>query len=79
MAIGKQGNKEVDFVAVDTAGIHYYQVAQTVLEESTLERELTPLRAIEDNYPKTLLTLDTIGLGDLNGITHQNLIDWLLE
>lgn len=79
VAIGKQGNKEVDFVAVDTAGIHYYQVAQTVLEESTLERELTPLRAIEDNYPKTLLTLDTIGLGDLNGITHQNLIDWLLE
>lgn len=34
---------------------------------------------IKDNYPRTLLTLDTIGGGDIDGIMHVNLIDWLLE
>ncbi|WFB80767.1 hypothetical protein MJ646_08865 [Bifidobacterium pseudocatenulatum] len=27
----------------------------------------------------TQLTLDTIGLGDYQGIQHRNILDWLLE
>lgn len=78
VAIGKQGAKEVDFIAVNAEGTHYFQVAQTVLDEETLKRELAPLQDIKDNYKKTLLTLDTIGLGDFEGIEHANLINWLL-
>ena len=78
VAIGKQGTQEVDFIASSGDQTHYYQVAQTVLDESVLARELSPLQSIEDNYPKTLLTLDTVGTGDMAGITHSNLIDWLL-
>ncbi len=78
VVIGKQDTKEVDFVAMDENGWHYYQVAQTVLDEQTLKRELEPLRAIDDNYPKTLLSLDTIGTGNSDGIKHINLINWLL-
>ena len=77
--IGKVGRQEIDFVAVDDGERHYYQVALTALEEATLERELKPLQAISDNYPKTLITLDRIGIGNHAGISHVNAIDWLLD
>ena len=77
--IGKVGKREVDFVTNDDGRRHYYQVALTVLDESTLERELSALVAIKDNFPKTLITLDRIGLGDYEGIEHVNAVDWLLD
>jgi hypothetical protein len=74
------GGSEIDFVASDAQGIVYYQVAATTLEEETLKRELAPLRKIEDNYPKYLLTLDEVfGNGDYEGIKKKNVLDWLLE
>jgi predicted AAA+ superfamily ATPase len=76
--IGKQGIAEVDFVARKEGTTHYYQVAQTVLADETLSRELLPLQNIKDSFPKTLLTLDRIGTGNMDGINHINLIDWLL-
>lgn len=54
--VGKQGEREIDFVAADEKGLHYYQVDQTVLDEETLKRELEPLQNVKDNYPKTLLS-----------------------
>ncbi|MFZ3132495.1 MAG: ATP-binding protein [Desulfosporosinus sp.] len=76
--IGKLYEKEVDFVASDMNGRTYYQVAASVLDESTLNRELEPLQKIADNYPKILLTLDDIGAGrNFAGIRHLNLLDWL--
>lgn len=78
VSVGMMREGEVDFVATGDQGCHYYQVALTVLDETTLARELAPLKAIRDSYPKTLLTLDRVGTGDLDGIRHVNLIDWLL-
>lgn len=76
--IGKLYEKEVDFIASDMNGKTYYQVSASVLDESTLNRELEPLRKIADNYPKILLTLDDIGVGrNFAGIRHLNLLDWL--
>ena len=78
--IGKLAEKEVDFVATSMNGIEYYQVAASVLDEKTLERELAPLQEIKDHYPKTLLTLDDIGNGaNYEGIRQKNVIDWLLS
>lgn len=79
VSVGTMRNGEIDFVAVDARGPRYYQVALTVLDSATLERELAPLRAVKDNYPKTLLTLDRIGASDHGGIEQKNLVDWLLE
>lgn len=77
--IGKLAEKEVDFVASSSDGITYYQVSASVLEEATLKRELEPLKRINDNHPKILLTLDEIGAGaNYDGIRQYNLIDWLL-
>ena len=77
--VGAMGANEVDFVAQGDDGIDYYQVSLSVLDEATLAREMAPLAAIADNRPKTLLTLDRVGLGDYDGIAHANAIDWLLE
>lgn len=79
VAIGSRNGKEIDFIASNSQETHYYQVSQTVLDERVLERELSPLRSIDDNYPKTLLTLDSIGVGSHAGINQVNLLDWLLE
>ena len=77
--VGKIDSGEVDFHASGTDGAAYYQVSATVLDPGTLERELAPLRRINDNYPKTLLTLDTIGNGEHDGINQINVIDWLMH
>ena len=75
--IGKSGRgTEVDFVAVRDRKTMYCQVSASVLDESTLARELAPLKRIEDNYPKYLITLDDF-TGDHDGIQQVNLIDWL--
>lgn len=78
--IGKLAEKEVDFVARGTDGLEYYQVSASVLEESTLKRELEPLQKIPDNYPKYLLTLDDYLVNsNYEGIRQINLIEWLMQ
>ena len=75
--IGKSGRgTEVDFVAVRDRRTEYYQVSASVLDTNTLARELTPLKQINDNYPKFLITLDDF-IGDHDGIEQVNLINWL--
>ena len=77
--IGKTGNKEVDFVVKSPSGdLSYYQVAYSVATEETLTRELSPLRQIDDNYPKYLITLDQASF-DNNGIRHLNALDFLMN
>ena len=74
------GDHEVDFVAIKDGNPVYYQVAQTTLDENVLQRELAPLRQIDDNYPKILLTLDEV-FGEMNydGIQKTNVLKWMLD
>lgn len=77
--VGKSEDNEVDFVVKKCDGqLEYYQVAYTVNDEKTLERELSSLRRIRDNYPKYLLTTD-FDNSIIDGIKKINLIDWLLD
>ena len=76
--IGKVGSTEVDFVAKKNERVHYFQVTASMTEESTFEREIRPLRSIDDNYRKTILTLDRLTIGDYEGIEVANAVDWLL-
>jgi len=77
--VGQYGDMEVDFVAMNENGIHYFQVAATVRDPKTLERELKPLLKIEDHYPKVLLTLDKDPEGDYLGVRRINALDFLLS
>ncbi len=76
--IGKVGDVEVDFVVMNNKGMTYFQVAATVRDTQTLERELKPLQSISDNYPKYILTLDEDPEADYEGIRKINALDWLL-
>lgn len=82
--IGKCDELEVDFVAKKPENTVYYQVALTTRTEENakntiLDRELAPLKRINDNYPKYILTLDDDLDADFDGIKKINVLDWLLE
>ncbi len=77
--VGKVGDAEIDFVVVRGEEKAYYQVALTVRDETTIQRELAPLQNISDNYPKFLLTMDNDPVIWHDGIKQQYVLDWLAE
>ena len=79
VCIGKLYQHEVDFVATKADTKIYLQVAATVMDEGTRERELRPLQAIPDNYPKAILSRDKHIFRDFDGIECVNIVDFLLQ
>ena len=77
--IGKWYELEVDFIAVKQDEKKYYQVCLTLMDEKVKERELAPLKAIPDNYEKTILSMDKTYITDYEGIKFENIIDFLIE
>ena len=77
--IGKYGAAEVDFVTQKQGVLAYYQVTADMTAKETFEREMRPLRSIQDNYEKIVLTLDRFSLGNYEGIKVMNVVDWLLK
>lgn len=80
VTIGKTNEGEIDFVARRNAERMYVQVALSMVEASTRERELRSLQALTDAFPRMVLTLDRYsdGITD-NGIHVVNVVDWLLR
>jgi uncharacterized protein len=77
--VGKHDDREIDFVVQKANNEReYYQVAYTVNDEKTYNREISAFDRIKDNYPKFLLTLDYDNTS-INGIQKINIIDWLLK
>ncbi|MDD2232050.1 MAG: ATP-binding protein [Sphaerochaetaceae bacterium] len=77
--VGKVEETEIDFVAQNNFGNTYIQVTATVRDENTLARELRPLQAISDSYPKLILTLDDDPDADYEGIRRINALDWIMQ
>jgi len=76
--IGKLKDREIDFIAQKNNQRSYYQVAYMLSDEQTREREFRVYKAIEDNFPKYVLSLDRFDFSR-DGIIHKNIIDFLLE
>ena len=77
----KNGNFQklkIDFIAENHEGINYFQVASSVMDETTLKRELAPLEIIRNHYPKYILTRD-YGSANYNGIRKLNVLEWLKD
>lgn len=78
--VGKMGDKEIDFVGEKNGEKIYVQVCLTIAGEGTADREFGNLLKIEDNYPKYVITLNDVLLGNNNeGIIQMNLIDFLVR
>ena len=75
---GKTKKGEIDFVAVKPEKKIYIQVAYSIPNENTKNREFGAYLNIKDNYPKYVITLDKERY-EYNGIVHVNLIDFLLD
>ena len=81
ISVGRIGKLECDFILRDNEmNYSYVQVAYTILEsKDTEDREYRSLeQATWDNYPKYLLTADSL-LQKRNGIIHVNLINFIKE
>ena len=77
--VGQLPGGEIDFVCENEEGFSYYQVALSTLDEQVLERELAPLYAVSDQYPKYLLTLDEITpTASYDGIRKMNALEWMM-
>lgn len=78
VSVGRIGKLECDFILRDS-DMHYsyVQVAYTIaLSKDTEDREYRPLESIRDNYPKYVVTADSL-LQHRNGIEHINLVDFM--
>ena len=79
VAIGKLGDREVDFIAEKPEHKIYVQVTESMAGEGTRERELGPLRDIPDHYEKTVLSMDRSFINSYEGIKAKNILDFLME
>lgn len=79
VSIGKMNDLEIDFIAEKSGELEYYQVSQTVMEKTTLDRELMPFKGIKDHYPKFLITMDNVPNSNHGGIKQLYALDWLLS
>jgi hypothetical protein len=75
--VGVLGTAEVDFVCEKNGEKHYLQVALTIHEKQTLEREFGNLMKIDDNYPKTVISFDMFKGNSYKGITTMDLRTFL--
>lgn len=76
--IGKTKKGEIDFIATRDKDVRYIQVCLQLASEETIKREFEAYSAIDDNYPKYVISLDKIDLSR-NGIKHINAIDFFLQ
>ena len=70
-------DKEVDFVALKDDRVLYVQATYLMIDESTIEREYSPLESISDNYEKIVVSLDDTKFPQKNGIKHEQI--WKLQ
>ena len=79
--VGQLQAAEIDFVCEKPDGKRLYvQVAYIIADDKTREREFGNLRAIQDNYPKYVISVTPfVSRSDDNGITHLHLRRFLTE
>ncbi|MDO5564349.1 MAG: ATP-binding protein [Eubacteriales bacterium] len=76
VSVGRIGQFECDFIARKTNDYKYIQVTMTISEKSTEDREYKPFYQVRDNYPKYLLSMDSL-LQERDGVKHLNIVNVL--
>jgi uncharacterized protein len=76
--VGILGEAEIDFIAEKSGEKQYLQVALSLNEPQTIVREFGNLKKINDNYPKTVITLDSFHGNTYEGIVAMDLRTFLL-
>jgi uncharacterized protein len=77
--VGKLEGTEIDFVAEKRNQKIYVQVAYKLENEQTIHREFGNLLAIDDQYPKYVVTMDEFWKDNIEGVQHIHIADFLLQ
>ena len=78
--IGRNEQKEIDFIARNMKDTYYIQVSYTLIDEKTRKREVSSFRKLDDGYKKIVITMDDDPFTDLgNGYKKMNMLDFLLD
>lgn len=77
VAVGAADSAEVDFMLTKGSARRYIQVTYLMSDKTTEDREFGAFRSIDDNYPKTVVSMDPL-LRPRNGIEHRNIEEFLL-
>lgn len=78
ITVGKNGNKEIDFIAHRKNKKIYIQVSYLLASQETVEREFGAYKGIQDNYPKYVVSMDEFDMSR-DGIIHYNIRKFLLS
>ena len=78
--VGADGKREIDFIAEKSGERIYVQVAYLLSEQSTIDREFGNLLEINDNFPKYVVSMDTISdTSTYQGIIRMHVKDFCLK
>lgn len=78
--IGKNNQKEIDFVVTKGTEKMYIQVAYSIVDPEKKEQELSSFKGLDDGFQKMVLTMDDDPFNQLAyGYMKKNVIDWLLN
>lgn len=79
VTIGQNDVNEIDFVASNQNDTIFIQVSLSLRNEETYLKEITPLKKLNNSYPKIILSMDESPIKDDNGIKIIYALDWLLN
>lgn len=77
VTVGRNGEKEIDFIARKNTSKIYIQVTYLLESQNTIKREFGAYEGIKDNFPKYVISMDNFDMSR-NGIKHWNIKDFLL-
>ena len=78
--IGKNREKEIDFMASDVKDTYYIQVAYSIADPEKKKQVLGSFEKIDDGYKKIVITMDNDPFSNLEkGYRKINVIDFLLN
>ena len=77
LAVGRVGEREIDFICEKGKVKIYIQVSYIMETEKTREREFGVYNGVMDNFPKYVVTMDEIDFSQ-DGIKHLKIWDFLL-
>jgi len=75
--VGKDVNREVDFIGVRRDEKIYVQVTYLLASDQVIAREFTPLTNVDDNYRKIVVSMDRMQIGNREGIEWMSIIDFI--